>query len=182
MRDSVIRLVSDRRHSILRKTSAALQGRLVTLWRVVRPGHVVPEVTSEPLESPHQVGGAVANLLRGLGVAPEAGSLWLVCGDGQRWHVARVRNDVPAPPPPGAAPRSAERQTLELTGILLGVIERFRETADQATVFLCAALAVIEISLGRVKEADDLTTGARAKLLADLASIATSIDGALGAA
>lgn len=180
MRNSLPRLLVERRHSILRKASAALQGRMVTLWRVVRPGHVVPEVASEPLEGLHDIGCAVAEILRGWGVAPDAGSLWLVCcSDGHRWHVARVRDDVPAPPPPGAAPRSAERQTLELTGILLGVVERFWQAADQATVYLCAALAVIEIALIRVRDADGLSTGARARLLADLANIASSIDGAM---
>lgn len=111
------------------------------------------------------------------------GSLWVVCRlDPSRWHVARVRSDVPAPPPAGVERRSPERLILELAGLSLGALERIWAAADQATVYLCGALAVLDACLGRVREAEGLTTTARAHLLADLAVIADAIEGALDAA
>ena len=53
--------------------------------------------------------------------------------------------------------------------------------ADQATVYLCTALAVVDTSLERVRKARGLTTASRAHLLADLAVIAEAIEGALEA-
>src|SRR2546427_4786858 len=75
--------------------------------------------------------------------------------------------------------RSPERLTLELAGLLLGALERVWAVADQATVYLCAALAVVDASLERVRKAHGLTTASRAHLLADLAVIAEAIEGAL---
>ena len=80
------------------------------------------------------------------------------------------------------AARSPERLILELAGLLLGALDRVWAVADQATVFLCTALAVIEVSLGRVQEARGLSTATRAHLLADLAIISQAIESALGAA
>jgi len=88
---------------------------------------------------------------------------------------------VPAPSPSGVERRSPERLTLELAGLLLGALERVWAVADQATVYLCAALAVVDASLERVRKARGLTTAARAHLLADLAVIAEAIEGALEA-
>src|SRR5438034_7067120 len=45
-------------------------------------------------------------------------SLWVACRfDPSRLHVARVRSDVPAPPPAGIERRSPERLVLELAGL-----------------------------------------------------------------
>src|SRR5207249_8708871 len=52
-------------------------------------------------------------------------SLWLGCRLGaHRWHVAPVRDDLPAPPPAAIERRSPERLTLELVGLSLGALER----------------------------------------------------------
>lgn len=182
MRTSGPHHLSERRQRILRKASAALSGRTVTLWRA-NAGRVVSVVASGPLPSEDRIAGDVVGVLTGWGVALSDGSLWVACRDDeQRLHVARVRTDVPAPPPPGAERRRSDRVTLELTGLLLGALERRWHSADQATVYLCSALNVLDTCLGRVRDAAGLTTAARATLLADLAGVANAIDGALSAA
>src|SRR5439155_1413682 len=71
-------------------------------------------------------------------------SLWVACRfDPSRLHVARVRSDVPAPPPAGIERRSPERLVLELAGLSLGALERIWAVADQATGYLFGALALL---------------------------------------
>ncbi len=182
MRDSAPHRLTERREAILRQASAALRGRLVTLWRVAS-GLAVAEVASRPNPPLDVVEFDVAAALRMWGRAMGDGSLWIVCRlDPSRWHVARVRSDVPEPPPAGLERRSPERLILELAGLSLGALERVWAAADQATVYLCGALAVLDACLGRVREAGGLTTTARAHLLADLAVVADAIEGALEAA
>jgi len=96
--------------------------------------------------------------------------------------VARVRSDVPAPPPAGIERRSPERLILELAGLSLGALEPIWAVADQATGYLCGALALLDACLERVRRAQSLTPTARAHLLADLAVIEDAIEGALDAA
>jgi len=182
MRDSAPHTLNERRQAILRQASAALQGRLVTLWRMAS-GLVVAELASQPHLPRDVTEFDVAAALRMWGRAVAERSLWVVCRlDPSRWYVVPVRSDVPAPSPTGIERRSPERLILELAGLLLGALERVWAVADQATVYLCAALAVVDASQGRVREARGLTTAARAHLLADLAVIAEAIEGALDAA
>src|SRR5207247_1243227 len=110
MRESSPHGLTERRRAILRQASAALRGRLVTLWR-------------------------------------------------ER--------------------RGPERLTLELVGLSLGALERLWTAADQATVYLCAALDVLDGCLWHVREATGLSIVTRAHLLADLAAVATAIDDVL---
>jgi len=181
MRDSAPYRLTERRQAILRQASAALRGRMVTLWRMAS-GFAVAEVASQPTVPRDLIDFDVAAALRMWGRAVAEGSLWVVCRlDPGRWHVAPVRSDVPAPSPSGVERRSPERLTLELAGLLLGALERVWAVADQATVYLCTALAVVDTSLERVRKARGLTTASRAHLLADLAVIAEAIEGALEA-
>jgi hypothetical protein len=46
--------------------------------------------------------------------------------------------------------RSPERLTLELASLSLGALERIWATLDQATIYLCAARAMLESCMGRV--------------------------------
>src|SRR5216683_1312021 len=114
MRDSAPHRLTERRQAILRQTSAALRGRVVTLWRVAR-GLAVAEVASRPN------------------------------------------------PPRGA-------------------LERIWAVADQATGYLCGALALLDACFERVRRVESLTPSARAHLLADLAVVEDAIEGALDAA
>jgi hypothetical protein len=184
MRDSAPHRLNERRQAILRQTSAALRGRPVSLWRLVK-GTVVAELASRPTPSRDVTDGEVAAALRtwGVPVDEDQRSLWVAFRpEPSRWHVARVRSDVPAPPPAGIERRSPERLILELGGLSLGALERIWAAADQATVYYCGALALLETCLQTVREARGLTTSTRAHLLADLAVVADSIQGALDAA
>ena len=96
--------------------------------------------------------------------------------------MARVRSDVPAPPPDGIERRSPERLVLELAGLSLGALERIWAVADQATGYLCGALALLDACFERVRRVESLTPSARAHLLADLAVVEDAIEGALDAA
>jgi hypothetical protein len=175
--------MSEHRRLVLRKASAALHGRPVVLLRVAGSGRLVAEGASGPIATPDPIERDVVQTLRAWGLALSDGDLWIACRlDGARWQVARVRGDMPAPAPSGVENRSADRLTLELAGLVLGSVERSAAAADQATVYLCAAASVLETCLGRVREAAGLSTAARARLLADLAGVATAIEGALQAA
>ena len=68
---------------------------------------------------------------------------------------------------------------MELAGRCLGALERVWAAADQATVYLSAALSILETSLSHIREAQGLSLHTRARLLADLAGVADAIDGAL---
>jgi len=182
MRDSAPHRLTERRQAILRQASAALRGRQVTLWRMAS-GLALAELASQPNVPRDVLDFDVAGALRMWGRAVTEGSLWVVCRlEPCRWYVAPVESDVPAPSPTGVERRSQERLILELAGRWLGALERVWALADQSTVYLCTALAVVDSSLGHVQDARGLTTAARAHLLADLAVIAEAIEGALNAA
>src|SRR5207247_1215338 len=96
MRDSAPYRLTERRQAILRQASAALRGRMVTLWRMAS-GFAVAEVASQPTVPRDLIDFDVAAALRMWGRAVAEGSLWVVCRlDPGRWHVAPVRSDVPA--------------------------------------------------------------------------------------
>src|SRR3989441_13124736 len=101
MRDSAPHRLTERRQAILRHTSAALRGRVVTLWRVAR-GLAVAEVASRPNPPRDAIEFDVAAAL-GTWVGAGGGkSLWGACRfDPSRLHGARGRGDGPAPPPGG---------------------------------------------------------------------------------
>src|SRR2546422_5752431 len=99
MRDSAPHRLTERRQAILRQTSAALRGQPVMLWRVAK-GIAVAEVASPPNPPRDVIEFDVAAALRTWGGEVGDRSLWVVCRlEPSRWHVARVRSDVPAPPP-----------------------------------------------------------------------------------
>src|SRR2546428_10818155 len=109
MRDSAPHRWTDRRQAILRQTSAAVRGRVVTLWRVAR-GLAVAEVASRPNPPQDAIEFDVAAALRTWVGAVGDKSLWAARRlDPRRVHVARVRSDVPPPPPPRIERRSPQR-------------------------------------------------------------------------
>jgi len=181
MRASSLPSLYERRCVLLDQVSAALRGHVVALWRLAH-GVAVTEAVSRPQPLRSAIEFDLNGLLQRWGRVAGPQSLWIGCRiDGDRWHVAAVRCDPPEPPPTGIERRSPERLVLELAGLSLGALERIWQAADQATVFLCAALGVLETCLGRVRVADGLGVVARAHLLADLAGVADAIDGALSA-
>lgn len=181
MRESAPQSVMERRRVLLDQTSAALRGQVVGLWRVTE-GSTVVEVASRPDPPPEILDLDLGELLHQWGRPVDAESRWVGCRtEPALWHVAPVRGDTPDPPPSGVERRSPERLVIELAGLSLGALEGIWRAADQATVYLCAALELLETCLGRVRSADGLGVVARAHLLADLAGIAAAIDGALRA-
>src|SRR2546425_11248438 len=100
MRESSPHGLTERRRAILRQASAALRGRLVTLWRVRRWGPAVAEVAGAPAPPPGAIGVDGAGALRRWGRGLCDGSLWVGGRLGAHpWHVAPGR-DGPSPPPP----------------------------------------------------------------------------------
>jgi hypothetical protein len=173
--------LADRRRVLLDQASVALRGHVVAVWRMIG-GKAVAELVSQPGRERQSVDFDVAGLLQRWGRVAPPGSLWIGSRiDGDRWHVAPVRSDPPHRPPTGRERRSPDRLVLELAGLCLGALERIWTAADQATVNLCSALCVLDICLGRVRAAQDLTPGVRAHLLNDLAGVAQAIDLALSA-
>ena len=180
MRESSLLSLMERRRVLLDQASAALRGHVVGLWRLTHRGHTVVEIVSQPDPPPEIVKFDLGGLLHRWGRRARPESLWVGCRtESALWHIAPVRIDPPGPPPSGIERRSPERLVIELAGISLGALDRFWTAADQATVYLCAALEVLESCLGRVRTTDGLTVRARAHLLADLAGVADAIDEAL---
>jgi len=180
MRESSLLSLMERRQVLLDQASAALRGHVVGLWRLTDGGRTVVEIVSPSNPPPEMLQLDLGDLLHQWGRKPRPESRWVGTQAGSAvWHVAPVRLDTPAPPPSGIERRSPERLVIELAGLSLGALERIWQAADQATVYLCAALEVLENCLGRVRTADGLSVHARAHLLADLAGVADAIDGAL---
>src|SRR2546428_13967896 len=106
MRDPAPPRLAQGPQALLRQTSAALRGRVVTLWRVARD-LAVAEVASRPSPPLDTIELDVAAVLRTWIGAVGDRSLWVVCRlDPSRLHVARGPSGVPAPPPAGLEPRS----------------------------------------------------------------------------
>ena len=180
MRESSLLSLMERRRVLLDQASAALRGHVVGLWRLTHRGRTVVEIVSQPDPPPEILEFDLGGLLHQWGRRARPESRWVGCRtESALWHVAPVRIEPPGPPPSGIERRSPERLVIELAGLSLGALERIWQAADQATVYLCAALEVLEGCLGRVRTTDGLSVHARAHLLADLAGVADAIDGAL---
>ena len=175
---SQIRL-ADRRRALLDQASVALRGHIVALWRLTG-GQAVAELVSRPGLPQQDAEFDVAGLLQRWGRLVPAESLWVGCRiDAHHWHVAPVRSDPPEPPPTGIERRSPERLVMELAGFSLGALERIWAAADQATVYLCSALCLLDVCLARIRTAHMLAPGVQGHLLTDLAGVADAIDNAL---
>jgi len=180
MRESSLISVYERRCELLNQLSTALRGRTVALWRVGLGGLAMTEAVSRRPPPAGAMEFDVAGVLRRWGRVALPQSLWIGCRvDADRWHVAAVRSDPPAPPPTGLERRSPERLVVELGGLCLGAHERAWLAVDQATVFLCSALELLEGCAGRIRTAEGLSATGRAHILADLANLADAIDGAV---
>ena len=182
MRESSLESLYERRCVLLTQLSAALRGRIVALWRVARGGLAMTEAVSRPQPSGGALEFDVGGMLRQWGRSALPHSLWLGCRvDTDRWHVAAVRTDPPAPPPHGVERRSPERLVVELGGLCLGAHERAWAAVDQVTVYLSSALELLDTALARVRSIDDLPPLARAQILGDLVGISEVVNTALQA-
>ncbi len=192
----------ERRREVLRQASAALHGRVVTVWEVSPQAAVVPVLTSvvnPPAEATHL---DVDATLRRWGAPIIEGSGWVGCrlDDAGPWVVAPVRPQPAAPPPSGVERRSPERLTLELTGLCLGLLDRppgptrprmpepdaLFELARQPSVIahevanpLTAALANLDLCADSVRAAHQLDPAFRAQLLEELSGVADGMEQAV---
>lgn len=117
---------------ILRQASVALGGRPVTLWEVAEGPLLVPQATSDPQPRHHFTSIDIDSTLKRWGVPINRGSKWVGCRMGYDgpWVIAPVRSRPPAPPPGGHERRSAERLTVELAGLCIGLADR-RDIAER---------------------------------------------------
>src|SRR2546426_12606549 len=91
MRDSAPHRLTERRQAILRQTSAALRGRVVTLWRVARD-LAVAEVASRPSPPLDAIELDVAAVLRTWIGAVGDKSLWVVCRFRSEEHTSELQS------------------------------------------------------------------------------------------
>ncbi|MGA2381959.1 MAG: hypothetical protein ABSG61_00860 [Gemmatimonadales bacterium] len=108
---------------VLRRASAALNGRMVGVWEVSPENSLVPVVTNVTDALAWDATPEVKEALRHLAMPVGPGSRWVagrVSGP-EQWCVAPVRDQVPAPPPYAQERRSRERLALELAGLCLGL-------------------------------------------------------------
>lgn len=189
--------IPDRRREVLRQAGVALQGRVVTLWEVSKGAEVIPLLTNVP-DSPFH--SAILDLdatLRRWGAPVIQGSRWVGCRLDERWCVAPVRTEPPAPPPDGIERRGRERITLELAALCLGLLdaapgathgrlppaEALWELARQPSIIahevgnpLAVALGNLDLSTDTVRSVPSLEPAVRAELLQDLANVAAGIE------
>lgn len=178
MSESSLISLYERRCELLNQLSTALRGRTVALWRVVQGGLATTEAVSRRPPPGEAVEFDVAGVLRRWGRLALPHSLWVGCRvDVDRWHIAAVRRDPPAPPPTGLERRSPERLVVELGALCFGAHERAWSALDQAAVFLCTARELLESCLERISAQGP--SASRARVLADLASVADALDEAL---
>lgn len=190
-----------RQREVLRQASVALDGRLVTMWRVSEEAEVVPEMTSVVHPPYHAAKLDLDGTLRRWGIPIIEGSRWVGCRlDGGRWCVASVRTEPAAPPPDGVERRSRERITLELAGLCLGTVDRpaadappglpeprvlhdlWRQPgllAHEVASPLTAAMAGLDGCMAAVREAPALEPTTRSDLLAQLAGVTDGVQRAI---
>lgn len=196
----------DRRQELLRQAGVALEGRIVTLWRVTDRADIVPEATSVPNPPHHATNLDIDATLRRWSIPIIEGSRWVGCrldgegGEGEgRWCVAPVRFEPAAPPPGNVERRSPERIILELTGVGLGSVTRKGGAGTSAPAQaladlgahpgliahevanpLTAALALLDGCLEDVRQAPSMPTELRGQLLGGLADVAEALERAVG--
>ena len=117
----------EQRQEVLRRLEFALKGGGVGVCEADSRGHVHLLAASPAEDLGPLVVDEVGATLRGLSEVREADRtphLWVAGHLRQRgWCVARVRSELPPPPPAGVERRSPERLTLELGGVCIGLIE-----------------------------------------------------------
>lgn len=159
---------------ILRQASVALDGKPVTLWEVADGPSLIPRASSDPSPRHHFTNMDVDVTLKRWGIPVRNGSRYVGCRlsyDGP-WVIAPVRMRPAAGPPSGKERRSAERLTLELAGLCLGLSDR-RDTAVDAPPAIAIDPLKDLLTLPAVvaHEAKNPLTGARAGLQLTMESL-----------
>lgn len=190
---------------ILRQASVALGGRPVSLWEVAGSDSLLLQASSEPVPTYHGSKIDIDATLKRWNLPLRHGSRWVSCrlSDDGPWVIAPVRAKPPAPPPDGKERRSAERLTLELAGLCLGLVDR-RENprlppqvaaraegmselaslpamiAHQASNPLTAARVGLQLCIKALGRWDDVPAHRRDELLNELGEVVGDVDRAVG--
>ncbi|MGH7538519.1 MAG: sensor histidine kinase [Gemmatimonadales bacterium] len=165
---------------------------------------MIPQATSEPRPRHHLTSIDVDSTLKRWGVPLRTGSRYVGCRlshDGP-WVIAPVRMRPAAGPPSGKERRSAERLTLELAGLCLGLSDR-REVggverapsisvdplkdlltmpsviAHEAKNPLSAARAGLQLTMDSLGRMEDLPVPRRLELLEELGEVLEALNRAL---
>ena len=109
---------------VLRRAAVTLGGRAVGVWEADARGRLhLLAASSEDLAP---LAGELEAVLHKLGELPGARPppcRWVASRlEEQRWCIARVRRELPRPPPPGVERRGRERMALELAGVCIGLL------------------------------------------------------------
>jgi signal transduction histidine kinase len=189
---------------ILRQASVALDGKPVTLWEVADGPTLVPRASSDPSPRHHFTNMDVDATLKRWGIPIRSGSRYVGCRLSYEgpWVIAPVRMRPAAGPPSGHERRSAERLTLELAGLCLGLSDR-RETigierppsisvdplkdlltlpsvvAHEAKNPLTGARAGLQLTMESLGRMEDLPVPRRLELLEELGEVLEALNRAL---
>ncbi len=120
-------------------------GRAVGVWEADARGRL--HLLASSSEDLAPLAGELEAALRTLGELPGARPppcRWVASRlEEQRWCIARVRRELPRPPPPGVERRGRERMALELAGVCIGLLgDPDRQAAGARDVENLARLAL----------------------------------------
>jgi len=199
MLSAIVPITQDYEREVLRQASAALLGRVVTLWEIAPSTSANPVVTS--MTNPPRAATKLDlnTTLRRWGAPIIQGSRWVGCrlDEAGPWCVAPVRARPAGPPPTGIERRSRERLILELAGLCIGGIyaaadiskrrlppgEQLWELSRQPSVIahevgnpLAVALGNLDLSIDALRAATSLDPSFRSAVLDDLANVAQGIE------
>src|SRR6266571_700426 len=130
---------------VLRRAEVTLGGRAVGVWEADARGRL--HLLASSSEDLAPLAGELEAALRTLGELPGARPppcRWVASRlEEQRWCIARVRRELPRPPPPGVERRGRERMALELAGVCIGLLgDPDRQAAGARDVENLARLAL----------------------------------------
>src|SRR5437667_11744120 len=130
---------------VLRRAAVTLGGRAVGVWEADARGRL--HLLASSSEDLTPLADELEATLRTLGELPGARPppcRWVASRlEEQRWCIARVRRELPRPPPPGVERRGRERLALELAGVCTGLLgDPDRHAAGAPDVDSLARLAL----------------------------------------
>src|SRR6266566_4721808 len=130
---------------VLRRAAVTLGGQAVGVWEADARGRL--HLLASSSEDLAPLAGELEAALRTLGELPGARPppcRWVASRlEEQRWCIARVRRELPRPPPPGVERRGRERMALELAGVCIGLLgDSDRQAAAASDVESQARLAL----------------------------------------
>src|SRR5438445_9413641 len=132
---------------VLRRAAVTLGGRAVGVWEADVRGrlHLLAASSEDLAPLADELEAALGKLGELPGARPPpAPRRWVASRlADQRWCIARVRRELPRPPPPGVERRGRERMALELAGVCIGLLgDSDRQATSSRDVESLARLAL----------------------------------------